>query len=448
MDETMAFTPSIEAEVKRAPSRVPLLLAWLLILTSMASFRIRQADELFQHGGVDAQVIFQVATWCTLGMLALVLVWTGRADLRLLGRGPVLWYLAFVVVAALSAAASMGPALTLFRAGQHGIALLLVISMREHLHKMYTYIIAYVAVSWILLFMAIGGFDFNQEWIYRYVRGQSFFSGDFMQRWRFETAYAHPSLLSIVAAVGAIGMAARAKGRSSIKERMIIAWLIATAVLTVSRTAILGMVLGLGVVALSRKSLFTWLCLILVPASALMVSSDVRQGIGHYLARGQTSSELASLTGRSFLYRVALNRIDRSLPWGEGFQSGRLNPLEEDNATMVHAHNLLLEATAGMGYLGGLAVALVVLTWLMNLMRLFNRSTDSDATSWELCAVSVPLLAFCVLDSGFANAINAVVFVYMAVIARTQLAWVDRVEGRAGEARESGFSATPAMTTC
>jgi O-antigen ligase len=270
-----------------------------------------------------------------------------------------------------------------------------------------------------------------------------------MQRWRFETAYAHPSLLSVVAAVGAIGIAARAKDRITTKEGMLILWLIATTVLTVSRTAIFGMVLGLGIVALSRRSLAIWLCLILVPASALMVSSDVRKGIGHYLARGQTSSELASLTGRSYLYRVALNRIDRSLPWGEGFQSGRLDPLEEDNATMVHAHNLLLEATAGMGILGGLAVVLIVLTWLMNLTRLLTRSgiSESDATSWELCAISVPLLAFCVLDSGFVNAINALVFVYLAVITRTELEVVDSVEGATDGAGRAEYSASPAVTT-
>jgi O-antigen ligase len=410
------------------------MLLWLWVLTTMASFRHRHGEELFDRGGMDTQVMFQAVSWCLLGLLAFWLVAAGRADLRLIRRGPLLWYGVFIVAALLSAAVSPVPTLTLFRAGQQGIALLLVISLRDQLPRMYTFILVYVAINWVLLLMAVTGLHFNQEWIYGHVEGKSLMGGDFMQRWRFTTAYGHPSWLSIMAAVGAVGLAARTQGGKWKINGPLIVLLVLTTLLTVSRTAIAGMILGFAVVALGRRQLVTALLLVLLPCSALFVSSDFRRGVSRYLARGQRSQELESLTGRTEIYEVALQRIERSLPIGEGYQSGRFNPLEEDKASMAHAHNLLLEAACGTGILGAFAVLMIVATWLGQIAWLLARTSlrfaQYDPTPWELAAISAPLLAFGLLDSGFVTTVHFVTFLYLIVFARGQMAVMDAVAGQ------------------
>jgi hypothetical protein len=406
----------------------PAMFVWLWILTAMASFRVRSGAELFIDGGFDWQVKFQIISWFLLGLLATWLLLSGRADLRLVASGPLLCYAVFVGAALFSVCVSQAPSLTAFRAVQHGIALVLVISLGGNLQRMIAFITVYLAINWVLLILAVTGLDFGQLWISEYVKNQSFFSGDFMQRWRFNTAYGHPSWISIIAAIGAISLAARTRGAAWQWAGPLLAFFVLSTILTVSRTAIIGLVLGLGVVAIGRRTVFLWLAVVLLPASMLLVSTEIREGIAHYLQRGQTDEEVESLTGRAALYRVATERIHRSLPLGEGFQSGRLNPLEEGNETMAHAHNLVLEATAGAGIVAGIAVAMAVVLWILQLAWLLARSRHDadDSTAWELCALSVPLLLFCVLDSGFANSIHQVTFFYLVAMARTQVAVLDR----------------------
>jgi hypothetical protein len=429
----------------------PAMLIWLWLLTTMASFRLRSGAELFDDGGFDTQVKFQIVSWMALGVLAAWLVLSKRADLRLLAGGPLLCYAIFVGAALFSVCVSPSPSLTSFRALQHGIALVLVISLRDNLHRMVTFLAVYIAINFLLLFLAISGLDFGQEWISFYIKDQSFFSGDFMTRWRFATAYGHPSWISIIGAVGAISVAARTRGEGWRWGAPLLAMFILATVLTVSRTALAGMVLGLGVVAIGRRSVFLWLAMIVMPMAMLLVSPELQKDIRHYLQRGQTDKELAAFTGRDGLYKVATERINRSLPFGEGFQSGRLNPLEEGNETMAHAHNLLLEATTGTGFIGGLAVAGAIVMWIAQLLWLVSRSrnAEDDSEAWELCGIAAPLLLFCVMDSGFANTIHQVTFVYLVAMARTQTAVLaQRAEGimptnelsRIGFARAQGAS--------
>jgi O-antigen ligase len=390
----------------------------------MASFRIRRGAELFVEGGFDAQVKFQMLSWCLLGLLGLWLLLKGRADLRLVQAGPLFCYLLFIFAALLSVAVSPAPLISAYRAVQHGIALVLVISLRGNLNRMVAFIAAYLGVNYLLLVMGVTGLDFNQEWIEYYVRDQSLWSGDFMHRWRFTTAYGHPSWISIAGAVGAISIAARTRGAQWSTRWPLFALFVLATILTVSRTAIFGLFVGLAIVAVGRRRVFISLLFLLLPAAALLVSPEIREGIAHYLQRGQTERELEEFTGRAGLWRVATERIERSLPFGEGFQSGRVNPLEGDNENMAHAHNLILEAAAGTGIVGGLAVAVALVLWIAQLAWLLrnSRSPDEVSRAWELTAIAAPLLAFCVLDSGFANTLHHVTFLYLIAMARTQTA--------------------------
>ena len=98
--------------------------------------------------GFDAQVIFQIVSWTAFGLIGLWLLATGRADLRLLRRGPLFWYGGFVTLALISTLYSASPLLTLYRSLQLAVAVVLVISLRERLTHLYMLIVAYVAVNW------------------------------------------------------------------------------------------------------------------------------------------------------------------------------------------------------------------------------------------------------------------------------------------------------------
>ena len=400
---------------------------WLLLLTALASFRNREGSALFEQGGLDVQVVFQIVTWFGLGALGLYLIASGRADLRLVTRGPLFWYACFVCAALLSMVFSPSPPLTAFRACQHAVALVLVISMRQQLRHVYALIIMYVAVNWLLLLIALSGFHGGVDWIHAPVEGYAYNSGDGMRRWRFWTAYGHPSWISIVSAAGAIGLSWRARRGQWAYRGPLIAWLVLTTVLTVSRTAIAGMAVGFVVVLAGRRTLLPWICLVGFFVPLVFMSTDVREPVSRYMLRGQNAAEFQSLTGRVDLYGEAMRRIGRSLPLGTGFQSGRVHPLYEDLVSMAHAHNLFVEALTGMGVLGGLVVVLITFSVINTIWQLVQPGSDPARryVGWELCAVSVPLVAFCVMDSGFVTSVNQVVMLYLVVMARAQTVLID-----------------------
>jgi hypothetical protein len=129
------------------------------------------------------------------------------------------------------------------------------------------------------------------------------------------------------------------------------------------------------------------------------------------------------------LYAEARLRIERSWPYGMGFQSGRVDPLEEDNVTMAHAHNMFLEAATGMGLAGVLSVGMVVLSaaWAVGKL-VFRGRGPGRALGLESAAMLMPVAAFCVLDSGFATTVNQVVMLTLVILARAQTGLLEEQE--------------------
>lgn len=426
MSNAFAITTERFPSTRAGLHWIPVVL-WLLLMTSMASFRQREGSALFDQGGFDVQVMFQIGTWLGLGALSVYLIAIGRADLRLLKQGPLFWYTCFIAAAFCSLTFSASPSLTAFRAYQHAVALVLVISMRDQLKHVYLLIILYIAVNWLLFLIALSGLHGGLGWLSMSVEGTSLISGDVMNRWRFSTAFGHPSWISILAASAAVGLSWRQRPGDWDWRTAVIGWLALTTVLTVSRTAIAGMLVAFVVVLAARRTLFPWVCLIgfLIPLA--LMSTDLRDSAANYLMRGQSVTEFQSMTGRVDLYGEALTRIQRSMPFGMGFQSGRIDPLYEDLASMAHAHNFFLEALTGMGVAGGLLVVLIVLSMLHTLWQLVQPESDPGRRSvgWELAVVSIPLAAFCVMDSGFVTSVNQVVLLYVVVMAHAQTTLID-----------------------
>ncbi len=388
----------------------------------MANFRERSVEELWTSQGFDAQVKFQIASWLAFGLIAVWLVATRRADLRLLWQGPLFWYCCFVLVALLSTLYSVSPALTLFRSLQLAIAVILVISLREQLSNFYYLIVVYIAVNWILFLIGWFGLDTGAEWIRgpndRYVS----YGGTDYGAWRLWTAFGHPSQISIVAGIAAVGLAGRARGRQWLSHGPMISWLVLTIVLTVSRTAMSATLVGLLIVAAGRRALLPWIAAGSALLFILLASPNFQDTLTRYLMRGQTTQEFASLTGRVQIYRATLDRIEGSWVLGDGFRATRKQLL--GGLDIVHSHNLVLEALAGLGLPGAVLscivlITLVTATWTVAQNRRRSNLPD-DPTPSELPALVILIVAFCVMDAGFMVEVNSFVLVFLATLTMVQ----------------------------
>jgi len=406
------------------------LVVCLFIATTLASFRVRSVSELFAGGGMDAQVMFQALSWVALGFVGLYLFATGRADLRLLRRGPLFWYSCFVALALFSTLYSQSPALTAFRSMQLAVAVVLVISLREHLGSLHLFVIAYIAVNWILVLVGLSGCAGGLSWIRGVDDQYVALGGTVHGPWRFRSAFGHPSQIAVVASIGAIGLAACTSGRRWRVRGPIIAWLILTTILTVSRSGIAGLVGGLAVVAFGRRRMLPCVCTIGVVVPLLMMPDYSREALLRYLARGQSTEELASLTGRISVYDSAVSRIEQAWLTGYGFRAARRALLDEQapGHGVVHAHNLFLESLTSLGVPGAVLAGMVLLTLafsIWTILRRYRGVPEVVPVGWELCGMLVPIVAFSVLDSGFAASVSPFVMVFLVVLALTQTILLD-----------------------
>jgi hypothetical protein len=239
---------------------------------------------------------------------------------------------------------SASPLLTLYRSLQLAVAIVLVVSLRDRLAHLYMLIVAYVAINWILLLLGFLGLDGGTEWL----RGPDdlyvSYGGNEFEAWRFWTAFGHPSHISIVAGIAAIGLAARVSGRQWITHAPLIAWLLLTVMLTVSRTAIAATLVGLCLVAAGRRALLPVVGLGCALLFFVLMIPGTQDGVTGFLMRGQSPEEFASLTGRHEIYAAAVDQLEGYWLLGNGFRAARVYGLGDRD--IVHAHNLILEAVS------------------------------------------------------------------------------------------------------
>jgi len=155
----------------------------------------------------------------------------------------------------------------------------------------------------------------------------------------------------------------------------------------------------------------------------------LRSALVDFLMRGQTEQEFTSLTGRTDLYVLALERLDGS--WlGHGFRSLRDNLLLAENwgQGVSHAHNLVLTALIDLGYLGAAAVlaslaSFAVLAWRVAFHPAWPTGARRGPAA-EGLAMLMPIAAFCTLDSGFAVNVDMFVIIFIAFSARLTRTWM------------------------
>lgn len=427
-----------------------LVAVWMM--ATFASFRSREIWELLSGNGFDAQVQFQSASWLVFGLIACGAFLRGRFDPRPVSGGPLFWYAIFVALAVFSTVYSPAPMLTGFGAMQLAVATALICTLVQRLDVIYPIIAIYVAINWLLVILGSVGLDFGLDWIAPAQEVYARFGGAEWETWRFTSAFGHPSLISIVAAMGAVGLAAKAPRRQWALYGFYVVWLAATVVLTVSRTAILGMLLGFLVVAWRRRLMLPFGMAASLAAFAVLIVPDVRDGLVEFLLRGQTEEDVASLTGRTDLYATAMERLGQ-ISFGEGFRAVRANLLDEENwgQGVSHAHNLVLEALISLGVPGAAAVLASLISFAIYAARVawhpWYRRFGHDGHACEALAVLFPILAFCTLDSGFAMNANpfVITFIFFAAKVRVQLLALDGATAMGAQRRPEAGAAGIAL---
>ena len=303
------------------------------------------------------------------------------------------------------------------------IVVLLVVSLRENLRRLYFFIGMYLGANWLLFLMANSGMDFGMEWVcgvgYEYlITGRQS-----LHSWRFASPVGHPSQISVVGAAGAAGLLARTHRLNWKRNVPWIVFFAVTVLLTISRTAIAGMLLGMFVVLVVRRRTIPMVLMggLVIPLAVMIPS--IGGALLDYGMRGQSTDEFKSMTGRTDIYQQGMNRAIDSLPLGEGFVAGRAHAIvsKEVGESIVHSHNLFIESAVGMGMMGVISAFMVLFTLVISLVKVVQLPPNASGISpgWEPVAMSIPLLGFCILDRGFASPAAPFLCLFVAVLTLT-----------------------------
>ena len=409
----------------------------LLIFATFVTFRRREMWELFEGSGADGEIKGKLLVWTALGLIALFRWRSVLKNSYLLFTLPLFGYVAFLFFAAVSSVYSLEPGLTLVRVGQLGIVVALGLSAADRADRWPLLASIYLALNWAFLLIGLTGHPASLNW--RLLPGfqEAGYDGVNMP-WRFGSPIGHFSIISIIAAMGAVSLAARLRAPPKPSEAAIFLWLVATVLITVSRTGMIGLILGLAVVIVLRGFSATAALAGTALISFVVMMPPVTQSVTEFLERGQDAEDLASLTGRSGIYEAALDSISEKWLIGHGFRASRVAKLNEITDSMgnwygvvSHAHNAILESMASFGVLGGVLASFILLSIVGCAIGLLLRHSGSvRERGIEFTALLPSLFIFSVLDLSFAVEINPFVFMFIAFL-------IDVASCRAGVGRPS-----------
>lgn len=394
----------------------------LLMFSTFATFRRREIWQLLDGSGFDAEIKFKVVAWLVLGLLAATQWRMIARNSYLLLRAPLLLFFLFWLLTMVSTIYSLSPSLTMFRSTQLGIVLAFGLILSDKIHQWPKLAEIYLAVNWLFLAVGLTGLIEGLNWRDLPSYQEAGFDY-FNQPWRFGTPVGHFSVISIVATMTLLALCSRMRGVPSFRELVLTVWLAATVLLTVSRTAIAGLVVGLLILLVLRGMLMLALLAIALLSAPLLAFPPVLQATLEFLSRGQTAEELESLTNRTSIYDSALATVRENWLLGIGYRATRAVVLDQqaDGSGVGHSHNAVLEAAVGLG-VGGALLALLLLISVVGCAFLVFRShrwtTDpcSKSRGAEFMALTAPVLAFSMLDSSFAIDVGPFILVFVAVL--------------------------------
>ena len=380
-------------------------LVCVLMVFAMGSYRYRPPEELWSQGGFDAEVKFEIAAWLGLGLLAGALMVARKVDLRCLFVSPMRWYVCLVVLFVVSAFYSPSPQVTAFRVGQIGVVLVLVAAARPSLTQVYLLICCFIALNWLVYMLG-----------YRYV-------GDPTAAWRLGSVVGPPTQLGVVAAVGGAGLIARMQRQGEWRLWLGPFLLLATtAMLTGCRSAIAGLAGSVLVVLVLRRRVVALACIGLT-VTAVMLPSAGPTWVWRTYNRGQTASQIRSVSGRDVILATALERSSQHALFGEGFMSGRAQLLVESaGGAETHAHNLWVDSYLAVGVVGPLLACVILASLCSKTLWFAKLPVPVDrAEGIEPLSMLIPVTLFCVTDSGFAAPVCPVVVLlvgFLSVLSR------------------------------
>ena len=316
------------------------------------------------------------------------------------------------------------------------IAVVLVISMREHLVRIPILIAIYVILNWIFCFAT--GEIFKPENV------------DTSEVWRFVSPYGHPTVIGMMSAAGLVGLIAVYWGRrGGLWVPMLLLYAVSI-ILAACRTAIAGVLGGAAVAVFGRGKFFATAVLFGSIVPALFLSNSVQDRTIGFLKRGQTSEELMSLTGRDVIYEEAFERAKENWVLGSGYQSARSSLIgEQEGWGMTHAHNTLLEAFASLGIFGLFVAAMVMISVILLAIKVvWHRwHREGAGIEWLCCSMLVPILAHFFLDRGFASEIDPIVLLFLMIAALMSVLAIEDAEAKADDEDSENASYALSQTT-
>ena len=424
----------------------------LMVFATFMTFRRRGMADLFVSG-TDAEIKVKLAIWAILGLIALKRYPVILQNSPLLFTFPLVPYVAFCGLALLSVIYSLQPSLSAVRAGQIAIVIALALSMRDRAAEWPKLGALYLAINWAFLLIGLTGIIPALYW--RDLPGfqEPGYDG-FFAPWRLGTPIGHFSIISLVAAMLIVAQAARIQQTPRLPEIAYFIWVFVTLILTVSRTGILGAVLGLAVVICLRGFFLITALACMAAGSVTLMMPELLKTIFGFLERGQDAEDMASLTGRTGLYEEIFALIGDHWELGYGFRASRaahLNEIQDSSGnvygTAAHAHNAVLESMASLGVAGAFCAVTILVSLLACGIGLLSRAYRSQSShqgssrlnssrqrskwraepkassspgAWsravEFCAYWPPIIAFSMMDSSFALEINPFVFFFVAVL--------------------------------
>ena len=397
------------------------LAAIALLLSTFGTYRRRPIWELFTSNGLDFEVKAKLCIWGLFGVFAVLAHQRINKRTGLLVRVPVSLYVAYCALAFLSVTHSISPGFSCYRAAQIALLIALALAYANRTVFWPQLAILFIGMNWVFLVIGLTGIVPSLDWRLLPTFQEAGFNS-FSQPWRFGTPVGHFSQISIVAAMAAIAISARSRRLTS-KDLVLFGWMLITIALTKSRTAMMGLVGGLVVVAVLRGKLVPSVLSLAIIGPLVLATPEVGNALTAFLDRGQTQAQLDSLTGRTSIWDSALKHIHERWLQGYGYRADRFIVLDEqvNGSGVSHAHNAVLESAAGLG-VGGALLAIAILSSLLlyplriAVLERRNVYPPESRRAVEFAAMFPPVFAFSMLDSSFALDASPFILVFIAML--------------------------------
>ncbi len=361
--------------------------ALALMVASDYKFRVRPAGS----SSADSSVLLEIAIY---GLVAAFLIWRFASPIRLRRRMPRPMYFVSVYVLLMIASLVQAPSRTVatVRAVEMSVLLLLTWmaanrGSRKAFADLASSFLVMVAAS-VFLGLAIKMPRYH------------------LQEGRFTWLRVHPVVSGVYLSIAVVIAASMLLQTNSRPARSImrvpvcvvlLAIVVSGLLATKTRGAVLGAVAGLLVLVWfarrGRARVETATTLVVFIVLIALAGSSV---VTAYLARGESTAQLATLNSRTSLWDLALNAIAQRPLFGYGV--GASHVLFLDQTGLGGAHNAYLNVTVDLGVVGLVVWSAILITTGTTIFRSAVPTADFRVER----ALMLALLA-CLLVNGFSN---------------------------------------------